>query len=212
MIDIFATAYGVERLTVEGPEWSASGLQVGAGKYPLAVEQYLIAMASRLVPGVTTVTPHARYYAVHALVAAKAEERGLDRGQTQNLLRRAEVALAAVSYAHHKGRDSRLGRAHGTDALAQRLRSGTLSLAEASVAGKGGYVQAKWGFSGANVGSEITLAILASKRAPGPACDVHVLQQALGELLRHFNDPFTDTTGQADNVPHEPPTRRPPGA
>lgn len=170
-------------MTIDGPAWTAPGLHAGAGKYPLAVEQHVMAMASRLVPGVTTVTPHARYYAVHALVAAEAEERGLERGHAQDLVRRTEVMLAAVSFVHHGGQDSGLGRAHGTDALAGRLREGVLSLTEASVAGKGGYVQAKWGFSGAYFGSEMILGILNSKRAPGPACDVPVLRESLGELL-----------------------------
>jgi hypothetical protein len=60
-----------------------------------------MALAARLVPGVTTVTPHARYYALHALAAAEADERGLDRREAQDLWRRMEVALAAVSFIHH---------------------------------------------------------------------------------------------------------------
>jgi len=149
----------------------------------MAVEQHVMALAARLVPGVTTVTPHARYYALHTLAAAEAEERALDRHQAQDLLRRMEVALAAVSFVHHDGKDTSLGRAHGTDSLADRLRSRTLSMPEAAVAGKGGYVQASWGFSGAYFGSELILGLLDEKRGPGPACDVDVLRSALGEMV-----------------------------
>jgi hypothetical protein len=58
---------------VEGPQWSRSGLDVAAGRYPLSVERHVMRMVDHLVPGVTTVTPHARYYALHGLVAAHAD-------------------------------------------------------------------------------------------------------------------------------------------
>ena len=170
-------------MTVEGPVWSASGLRVGAGKYPLAVEQPVMARAARLVPGVTTVTPHARYFAVHGLVMAEVRARGLERAEAQDLLRRTEVALVAVSFAHHGGHDSPLGKAHGTDTLAQQLRTGTLTVQEVSAAGTGGYVGASWGFSGAYVGSEMTVGVLGAGREPGPACDEALLRRSLGGLL-----------------------------
>ena len=55
--------------TLQGPIWSAPGLDIAAGRYPLAVERHVMRMANLLVPGVTTVTPHARYYALHGLIA-----------------------------------------------------------------------------------------------------------------------------------------------
>jgi hypothetical protein len=170
-------------LTVEGPAWSSPGLRIGVGRYPLAVEQPVMAKAARLVPGVTTVTPHARYFAVHGLVAAEARAQGLDRERTQDLVRRAEVALAAVSFVHHGGHDSAIGRAHGTDALISWFKGGTLPLGEASRAGKDGYVGSAWGFSAAYFGSELTIGMLGPDRAPGPACDEPLLRRSLGELL-----------------------------
>src|SRR3954447_18365531 len=86
--------------TLQGPLWSAPGLDIAAGRYPLAVERHVMRMADLLVPGVTTVTPHARYY---ALIASETMTRGLDESLTRTLLRRAEVALAAVSWAHDHG-------------------------------------------------------------------------------------------------------------
>jgi hypothetical protein len=84
--------------TLDGPSWSTEGLDRAAGRYPLSVERHVMRMAELLVPGVTTVTPHARYYALHALIAVEAARRGLAEGQIQDLLRRAEVVVAAVSY------------------------------------------------------------------------------------------------------------------
>jgi len=44
---------------LQGLAWSAEGLDIAAGRYPLAVERHVMRMADLLVPGVTTVTPHA---------------------------------------------------------------------------------------------------------------------------------------------------------
>jgi hypothetical protein len=76
--------------TLEGPSWSTEGLDRAAGRYPLSVERHVMRMAELLVPGVTTVTPHARYYALHALIAVEAARMGLEEGQIQDLLRRAK--------------------------------------------------------------------------------------------------------------------------
>ena len=64
-------------MLAEGPQWSAPGLDIRSGRYPLSVERHVMRMADLLVPGVTTVTPHARYYALHALIATEAADRGL---------------------------------------------------------------------------------------------------------------------------------------
>lgn len=82
-------------------------------------------MADLPVPSVTTATPNARYYALHGLIAAEAAARKLTVPQAPDLLRRAEVALAAVSFAHaHES--PWLPRAHGTGALAGKLHSGEI--------------------------------------------------------------------------------------
>ncbi|MEU6995452.1 hypothetical protein ABZ953_32950 [Streptomyces sp. NPDC046465] len=180
-LDEAGTAAGL----VEGPGWSRPGLDVAAGRYPLSVERHVMRMVDRLVPGVTAVTPHARYYALHGLVATHAEENGLTAPITQVLLRRAEVALAAVSFAHHPQALERLPRAHGVDALARRLHTGNVTMAEAEVPGKDGYVRNSWGFWGPYAGSEVALGILSpgAMPAPGPRLDRAAVRDGLGELL-----------------------------
>ena len=169
---------------VQGPVWSAPGLDVAAGRYPLSVERHVMRMADLLVPGVTTVTPHARYYALHALVADEAAERKLDDTAARDLLRRAEVALAAVSWAHQHG-EVGLPRAHGVDALAGRLQLGDVDVEAASQPGKDGYVRNEWGFWGPYSASEVTMRILAPKRVPtpGPLADPAAVRAGLVGLL-----------------------------
>ncbi|MEV7008897.1 hypothetical protein [Streptosporangium sp. NPDC051022] len=168
----------------QGPAWSTSGLDVAAGRYPLSVERHIMRMAGLLVPGVTTVTPHARYYSLHALVAIEAERRGLSLQQAQDLLRRCEVAMAAVSYAHDHA-EIGLPRAHGLDALAARLQSGEVVMAEAAQPVKGGYVRNVWGFWNPYAASEISLGILTSAimPTPGPACAADQVIAGLDGIL-----------------------------
>jgi hypothetical protein len=147
----------------------------------LAVEQPVMARAAHLVPGVTTVTPHARYFAIHGMVMAEARARRLDKDATKDLLRRVEVAVAAVSFVHHGGQDSPTGRAHGTDSLAKRLRGGTLVMEEAAAVG--GYVRDSWGFSGAYLGSEVTLGVLNHRSGPGDTYDDAAVRSGIGRLL-----------------------------
>ena len=170
--------------SLQGPAWSAPGLEIAAGRYPLSVERHVMRMADLLVPGVTTVTPHGRYYALHALIADEAERRGFSDGETQRLLRRAEVALAAVSWSHEDG-DTGLPRAHGTDALAWRLHTGLIDVAEASQPGQTGYVRSSWGFWPPYSASEISLGVLApgGMPKPGPNCDAAAVRDGLGDLL-----------------------------
>ena len=171
-------------LMLQGPAWSLTGLDAAAGRYPLSIERHVMRMADLLVPGVTTVTPHARYYGLHALVAIEAERRGLSVGQVQDLLRRCEVVLAAVSYAHDHG-EIGLPRAHGVDALAGRLHIDEVDVAEVSRPGKGGYVQNVWGFWNPYAASEVTLRILTpgSAPTPGEGCDADSVRAGLGEVL-----------------------------
>ncbi|GAA2425575.1 hypothetical protein GCM10010421_10450 [Streptomyces glaucus] len=170
---------------MEGPEWSSPGLDVTAGRYPLSVERHVMRMVDHLVPGVTTVTPHARYYALHGLIAAHAGAAGSTAPAAQELLRRAEVALAAVSFAHHSHVHEWLPRAHGIDALARRLHSGSVAVAESAVPGRGGYVRNAWGFWGPYAGSETVLGILSPgpMPVPGPRLDGTAVRDGLGELL-----------------------------
>jgi len=169
---------------MQGPAWSEPGLDVAAGRYPLSIERHVMRMADLLVPGVTTVTPHARYYALHGLVAVEAARHRLSVSQTQDLLRRCEVALAVVSFAHDHG-EAGLPRAHGVDALAGQLQAGEVDVAEMSQPGKGRYAQNVWGFWGPYAASEVVLRILAPGRSPTPgdACDADALRAGLGDVL-----------------------------
>jgi hypothetical protein len=168
----------------QGPAWTEVGLDVRAGRYPLSVERHVMRMADHLVPGVTTVTPHARYYCLHALVATEVQTQDLTLPAAQDLLRRTEVALATVSWAHQHG-EIGLPRAHGIDALAGWLNSGEVDMATASQSGSSGYAESPWGFWNPYVASEVTLGILASGKLPTPGdrCDTAAVQAGLGELL-----------------------------
>lgn len=172
---------------VAGPEWSLSGLQVAAGRFPLAVEQHILRMVSLLVPGATTVTPHGRYYGLHALAAVEAADRALPPADGLDLLRRMEVVLGAISVVHEEAGGHRgFPRPHGADPIITRLRaSGALAVAELSKPGKGGYVQNQLGFWAPYVGSEFLLGIITSGSVPtpGPRCDARAVRAGLGDLI-----------------------------
>lgn len=55
--------------TVTWPRWSDSESGTYAGLYPLSVERHVQDTADRLVPGITTVTANARYYATPTGIA-----------------------------------------------------------------------------------------------------------------------------------------------
>ncbi len=174
-------------LAVAGPEWSLKGLQVAAGRFPLGVEQHMLRMVALLVPGATTVTPHGRYYALHALAAVEADEADLAPAEALDLLRRMEVVMAGVSVIHeqHPDEHSHWPRPHGADVIGPRLAaSGTLNVAELSKPGTG-YVKAQSGYWGPYVGSEYLLGIVAAGGTlrPGDRCDATAVQAGLGELV-----------------------------
>ena len=101
----------------------------------------------RLVPGVTTVTLNARYYALHGLVAAEASNRDLAVVAAQELLRRAEVVLGAVSARHLRAEPNAhraLSRPHGYDVIAPRLDVGGVETG--ALAARGEYAESAWGF------------------------------------------------------------------
>src|SRR5689334_2313648 len=87
-------------LLVSGPAWSEAGSATYPGRFPLSVERHVMSMVDRLVPGVTTVTLNARYYALHGLVAAEARRHDLSEPDAVGLMRRAEVVIGAVSARH----------------------------------------------------------------------------------------------------------------
>ncbi len=82
---------------IEGPAWSKPGLDVVAGRFPLRVETHVSRMVSRLLPGVITVTPHARYFELHPLVYSEIRKRDIDyRVDGPEFMRRCEVVIGAV--------------------------------------------------------------------------------------------------------------------
>ena len=130
---------------VVGPLWSAKGLDIAAGRYPLRVETYVSQMVDRLLPGVTTVTTQARYFLLHPLVWAEASRRSLDLEAARQLLRRCEVVIAAVSALHepHDG----LPTAHGADLVGTSLsETGVLRVADLQAIGR--YSAQVAGFAG----------------------------------------------------------------
>lgn len=169
------------RSAVIGPFWG--GLESRhAGRYPLSVERHALAQVARLLPGVTTVTPHARYFTLHALVADEAHRSGLVAAEAQELLRRAEVVLAAITLTH--GAHPGMSAPHGADAIRAAMSSGSLDIARLSSPGT--YAQASWGFWGPYRGSESLLGLTkweASNIAPGAGLKLDEVRMALQPVL-----------------------------
>lgn len=138
-----------------------------------------------LLPGVTTVTPHARYYSLHAYVAtALSAHPDLD---PVNILRRCEVVFGAISILHarrspeqHRG----MSQAHGNDIISAAMRNGELNVA--ALAASGSYAQATRGFLGPYLASERLLGLITSGgdlMSPGPKSDERRLKLAFDGLL-----------------------------
>lgn len=171
-----------------GPLWTTGDGGRYPGRYPLAVERHAMAQVAHLLPGITTVTAHARYYTLHAAVFAEARSEGLDEAATRRLLRRAEVVVGAVSMLHahvepksHDGMRS----PHGSNHLGPRLSSGADVDVDA-LSATGAYAQPGWGFWGQYVASEFAMGLLAteSKRTVnGPNADVAALREGFAGLF-----------------------------
>ena len=176
---------------------------------------------NRLLPGVTTITAHARWYSLHATVAAMAQRQGLDDEETRLRLRRCEVTLTGISLAHAKraaaaGTASphagwatphgggKVGRHLGGDEGAagpSGLSAGYVDVAWAS--GKKRYSDSAWGFLEPYRGSEQTLGLVlsAGKRpVPGPRADEAALDQAFEGL---WDLAAKDRLDWGDLVDHE---------
>jgi hypothetical protein len=77
-------------LTVEGPAWSASGLRMGAGKYPLAVEQPVMARAAGREPG-----PACDESVLRRTLGGLLELAGQDQIRVADLTRRVDLCVCA---------------------------------------------------------------------------------------------------------------------
>ncbi|MEP9385524.1 hypothetical protein [Nocardioides sp. KR10-350] len=189
---------------VAGPLWTDGDGGRYAGRFPLAVERHAMAQVGHLLPGITTVTPHARYYTLHATVFAEARARGLDEAATRRLLRRAEVVVGAVSMVH--GRADPAAHAgmrspHGSDHLGPRLDHGADIDA---LSADGAYAQAGWGFWGPYVASEFAMGLLATegkKTIEGPNADHAALRAGFDGLFDLASRPAL-TTDQLTGASH----------
>lgn len=112
---------------VEGPGWCEPGLDLRGGRYPLAVENSVLAMVDKLVPGVSTLTRIARYYSLYWALADFAAEYDLDAPSCRVVLRRAEVALAWASLVAPttESREAE-GAMHGADRVRTLLKKGAV--------------------------------------------------------------------------------------
>lgn len=181
---------------VTGPEWAAKGQGPVSSRYPLAVERHVLGQVARLLPGVTTVTPHARYYALHAFVADQVESRKMKIEAAQDFLRRCEVVMGAISVLHAasdpKAHDALPGP-HGVDKISTGLAAGRLNTR--ALVGRSGYSKATWGFLNPYFSSESLMGLLADTSSDeggrwtaggllaGPRSDTPALTDAFGDLV-----------------------------
>src|ERR1700722_6128760 len=169
-----------------GPVWSDSDSGTFPGRFPLSVERHVLNTVDRLVPGITTVTLNARYYALHGLIAAEASARRLDLAAAQDLLRRAEVVVGAGS-ARHWHRDAAahaaFSRPHGYDLISPRVREGQVGIK--ALASPHAYAQPAWGFWPAYRSSETVLGIVTrgDDLGPGDRFDLNAVRCGLRDVL-----------------------------
>lgn len=195
-----------EPVGVVGPVWTSDQPGTKIGRFPLSVERHTMTAVDSLVPGVTTVTLNARYYAVHALAAARARTHRWTAAEAQMQVRRLEVAMGAVSAVHAmtKGSDHRswLSVPHGYNVLAGHMGpTGPVDIAAMSAHGV--YAQPRWGFLAAYRGSEMRLRILASNEAnlaPGERLDEDAVAEGLDGLVDLAR---TDVLDRTTLVAHE---------
>jgi len=172
-------------MLVSGPTWSDAGSATYPGRFPLSVERHVMSMVDRLVPGVTTVTLNARYYALHGLVAAEARRHDLAESEAVILMRRAEVVIGAVSARHlrlDENAHRALRRPHGMELIAPKVDCG---IDIGALAAPKAYAQPKWGFSAAYRASEAVLQIIKpSGLEPGEQLDHAAVAAGLGDAIQ----------------------------
>jgi hypothetical protein len=151
---------------VQGPNWTPAGLDVRPGRFPLRVETPVGNAVARLVPGVTAVTSHAPYYALHPLIWDECERRELDADESRELLRRCEVVVAGITHAHEL-HERPIGAAHGEEKVGPAIdASGALNVRE--MVRPNAYAAPAGGFSGAYLNSERVLGLVALGEPPSP--------------------------------------------
>ena len=168
---------------IDGPAWAQPGLDLRAGRYPLAVEAPVLNMTATLMPGLSTQTQFARYYGLYWALADFAERAELDADACRRMIRRSELLLAYVTD-HENGRDV---VTHGADAMARGLDRGRAFWALADI-GTDTYSPRAWGFWGQYGGPSEALGTvttdgraLRTSRHPCPA-DVRAFFEPLFEV------------------------------
>ncbi|MGR6967019.1 hypothetical protein ACU610_21400 [Geodermatophilus sp. URMC 61] len=162
---------------VVGPAWStAASPLIDAGRFPLGVESATLGNARRLVPLINSGTAHARYYLLHAAVAAAHHVKPGDRSAMEAArqhVRRAEVVLAAATLRHADTAPAEHGAAppyrdpHGARAVAPAVANGTIDVGK--LAAK--YSLQTNGFLAVYRGAEIEAGLLDRRNGsllPGP--------------------------------------------
>lgn len=170
--------------TIAGPGWVDHSYDPTPGRYNLAAERYLNASSGKYLPTVTTQTTVARYFALHGLVADERVARDLDDLGHRDLLKRVEVAFAAVSMAHRENAPAEHGdrSPHGVDGLTRLLEeTGAIAIEP----GAATYSKAPWGFWGQYyTGAERALEVTGASDGYGPgAAFIREAVSALEPLL-----------------------------
>lgn len=176
----------------DAPVWSGPGPNALGGRYPgrypLAVESFALAAVAELLPGATTVTPHARYFALHALVGVEGDDQRLGVDERLTLLRRCEVVLGAAATLHARARPELhegLAAAHGADVIGPQLIDGEI-LDVTDLVQPGRYAATDRGFLGPYLASERTLGLVVDAGraiAAGPRASGRVLRSAFPDLV-----------------------------
>ncbi|MCK0117013.1 hypothetical protein MWU57_08185 [Isoptericola sp. S6320L] len=153
--------------TIAGPGWVDHSYDPTPGQYNLAAERYLNASAGKYLPTVTTQTTVARYFVLHGLVADERVARDLNDLEHRDLLKRVEVAFAAVSMAHRENAPAEHGdrSPHGVNGLTRLLEEAGAIVIEAGTAT---YAKAPWGFWGQYYGAERALEVTGASGGYGP--------------------------------------------
>lgn len=192
------------------PVWSGTGPNALGGRYPgrypLAVESFALAAVAELLPGATTVTPHARYFSLHALVGVESDEQDLGVDERLALLRRCEVIVGAVATLHahaHPELHQGMAAAHGADVIGRQLvDGGTLEVADLVQPGR--YAATDRGFLGPYLASERTLGLVLDAGraiAAGPRASGRLLRAGFPHLVAlagRDQVPVAELAGRAD--------------
>jgi hypothetical protein len=166
-VPVTATFTGAPASGMVGPAWADSSGQAEVVRNPLRVQNHVARLVVAYVPGVTAVTPHARYFGLHPWAATVAAERGYDDAQTAELFRRIEVVVAWAS-GHHDDHHAELPGAHGADAIARHVHGGILDVDAAQAS----YSPNRFGFfDSAYTSPERQLGTMSSSGGPGARFD-----------------------------------------